>query len=74
MMMLSDTSNGPERSQLFYLGLGASLREGMASFLYMLPLGGAYNVEDVALPAVLGENAQRIQHMQCMQCVRRIRP
>lgn len=55
MTMLSDTANGPERSQLFYLGLGASLREGMASYLYMVPLGGAYSAEDVPLPAVLGK-------------------
>ncbi|CAM9135904.1 unnamed protein product [Laminaria digitata] len=54
MTMLSDTSNGPERSQLFYLGLGASLREGLASYLFMVPLGGAYSAEDVPLPAVLG--------------------
>ena len=60
MTMLSDTSNAPERSQLFYLGLGASLREGLGSYLFMFPLGGAYGAEDIPLPAVLGERTRHV--------------
>eukprot|EP00904_Undaria_pinnatifida_P008153 jgi/Undpi1/4468/HiC_scaffold_17.g07822.m1 len=47
-------TNGPDRGQLFYLGLAASLREGLASYFYMIPLGGAYDSENIPLPAVLG--------------------
>lgn len=46
--------NGPERSQMFYLGLGASLREGLESYLYMLPLGAAYEAQYIPIPGVLG--------------------
>lgn len=51
----TDTPNGPERSNMFYLGLGASMREGMISYLYMLPLGGAFQSKNLPLPAVLGK-------------------
>lgn len=47
--------HGPERSQMFYLGLGASLREGMESYIYMIPLGAAYESSSIPIPAVLGE-------------------
>lgn len=40
---------------MFYWGLGGSLREGMESFLYMIPLGGAYDVRFIPIPALLGE-------------------
>lgn len=57
----TDTDNGPERSTMFYLGLGASLREGMESYVYMVPLGGAYESKNLPLPAVLGERACKQQ-------------
>lgn len=53
----TDTENGPERSTMFYLGLGASLREGFESYIYMVPLGGSYEAKNLPLPAVLGEQA-----------------
>lgn len=55
----TDTENGPERSTMFYLGLGASLREGMESYVYMVPLGGAYVSKNLPLPAVLGERKKK---------------
>lgn len=51
----TETANGPERSTMFYLGLGASMREGIVSFIYMLPLGGAFVSKNIPFPAVLGE-------------------
>ena len=50
-----ETAGGPDRSQMFHLGLGASLREGVISYIYMIPLGGAYEAKYLPLPAVLGE-------------------
>lgn len=51
----TETANGPERSTMFYLGLGAAMREGVMSYIYMFPLGGAYESNDLPLPAALGE-------------------
>lgn len=45
---------------MFYMGLGASLREGLESYLYMIPLGGAYESKNIPLPAVLGEDGYRV--------------
>lgn len=60
-------TNGPDRGQLFYLGLAASLREGLASYFYMIPLGGAYDSENIPLPAVLGEHIQRTRNTHFVQ-------
>lgn len=51
----TETPNGPERSTMFYMGLGAAMREGVPSYIYMFPLGGAYESKNLPLPAVLGE-------------------
>eukprot|EP00752_Nemacystus_decipiens_P014993 g13350.t1 len=50
----TETANGPERSHMFYMGLGAAMREGIPSYIYMFPLGGAYEAKNLPLPAVLG--------------------
>lgn len=53
----TETANGPERSTMFYMGLGAAMREGVPSYIYMFPLGGAYEAKNLPLPAVLGERS-----------------
>lgn len=55
-------TSGPSRGQLFYLGLAASLREGLVSYLFMIPLGGAFDSENIPLPAVLGERTHSAFH------------
>ena len=59
-------ANGANRGQLSYLGLAASLREGVVSYLFMIPLGGAYDSENIPLPAVLGERT----YSACNECNR----
>lgn len=54
--MKPETAAGPDRNQMFYLGLWASLLEGTESYLYMFPLGGAYETKYLPLPAVLGSS------------------
>ena len=54
--MRPETAAGPDRTQMFYLGLKASLLEGVESYLYMFPLGGAYASKYLPLPAVLGKS------------------
>lgn len=48
-------NNSFERSRIFYMGLGASLREGLQSYIYMIPLGGVYDLKLIPIPAVLGK-------------------